>query len=60
HGMAWLPHNSVRHHLARGELVRAGSPDWNIPLRLMLYRSVEKTSPAVESLWQFLLEKTKK
>ena len=60
HGMAWLPHNSVRHNLVRGELVRAGSSDWNIPLRLMLYRSVEKTSPAVESLWQFLLEKTKK
>ena len=57
HGLAWLPHNSVRSNLARRELVLAGSCDWNIPLILTLYRSLEKTSPAVESLWQFLLQK---
>ncbi|MFC3077732.1 LysR family transcriptional regulator [Phenylobacterium terrae] len=50
-GVAWLPQSLIGGELERGELVRGGASDWDIPIRIRLYRPRARQSPAAESFW---------
>jgi len=51
-GIAWLPETLVRHDLASGTLVRAGGPDWEIPVAIQLIRPSARQSSIVERFWR--------
>lgn len=52
HGLAWLPHMSIRGDLRSGRLARAGDESWDIPLEIRLYRAIGAGSPRVEAIWE--------
>lgn len=53
-GLAWLPQSLVAPYLQSGELVRAGDPQWDIPITIRLFRPRLRQSPAVERFWGLL------
>lgn len=55
HGLAWLPHMSIRGDLRSGRLARAGDESWDIPLEIRLYRALGTGSPQVEAIWEHVL-----
>ncbi|WP_282605506.1 LysR family transcriptional regulator [Pelagibius sp. Alg239-R121] len=52
-GIAWLPEQSVASSLAQGELVRAGTEQWDAPLTLSIYAAVDSLDPAGLKIWDF-------
>jgi DNA-binding transcriptional LysR family regulator len=54
HGLAWLPESSIRAELRYKRLVRAGGADWEMPLEVRVYRSVERNGARAEELWSAL------
>ncbi|MCI0592294.1 MAG: LysR substrate-binding domain-containing protein [Chromohalobacter sp.] len=55
-GMAWIPDFCIREELAAGRLVRAGDPQWDIPLEIRLYRCSLVHKPGVEKLWRQMMK----
>jgi LysR family transcriptional regulator, hypochlorite-specific transcription factor HypT len=53
-GIAWLPTQLAQDELAQGRLLRAGGPDWDIPVEICLYRQPNEMSPVAEQLWRVL------
>lgn len=54
HGVAWLPRTLAEEDVARGRLVRAGSEEFDIPIEIRLFRSLECRNPAADELWNQL------
>ncbi|MFF7396091.1 LysR family transcriptional regulator [Achromobacter sp. NPDC008082] len=50
-GIAWLPDMLVHDDLQQGKLVRAGGPEWDIPLEICLFRQPTDMAPVAENLW---------
>ncbi|OZI42031.1 LysR family transcriptional regulator [Bordetella genomosp. 5] len=50
-GVAWLPAMLVQDDLDAGRLVRAGGPEWDIPLEICLYRQPFDMAQVAERLW---------
>lgn len=52
-GLAWLPESLASQAMAEGRLVRA-APGWEAAMEVRVYRAAGNTTPAMESLWQWL------
>ncbi len=50
-GIAWLPVGVAAKDMASGTLVRAGGPDWDVPIEIGLFRPVAPQSAAAERFW---------
>lgn len=50
-GVAWLPLSLMKEELTSGSLVRAGTPFWDMPLAIRLYRQPVLRNAQAESLW---------
>jgi DNA-binding transcriptional LysR family regulator len=55
-GVAWLPESLVTRELQDGSMVRAGSPDLDVPMDVLLIRPVHRLSDYGERIWQSLSE----
>lgn len=53
-GIAWLPAGLAANDIASGALVRAGDPDWDLPIEIGLFRPVGHHSAAAERFWNNL------
>jgi DNA-binding transcriptional LysR family regulator len=51
HGVAWLPQTLADEDMARERLVRAGSEQFDIPIEIRLFRSLECRNRAADELW---------
>lgn len=56
YGLGWLPARSIQTALASGGLVPAGGTRWQVSLEIRLFRHRDNPHPAVEALWQRLVE----
>ena len=56
-GIAWLPQTLAADDLARGQLVRAGSERFDIPIEIRLFRSLDCRNEAADRLWEHLTER---
>jgi hypothetical protein len=52
--VAWLPRSSIRAELEAGELVPAGTAEWQLEVQLRVYRDASNHSEFLESLWRHL------
>lgn len=50
-GVAWVPASLADSDLANGQLAIAGSPDFEIPLQIRLFRPASKLSQQAERFW---------
>lgn len=50
-GVAWLPVSLIGQDLTTGALVRSAADDWDIPIKIRLYRPRARLSPAAEAFW---------
>lgn len=50
-GMAWLPLSLAEQTVREGQLMRAGSAQWDIPLEVRLYRPHAPQSKEAEQFW---------
>lgn len=50
-GLAILPQSLIGEELAQGTLVPAGTPDWDIPMEIQLFRPRTRLSAAAEAFW---------
>lgn len=55
-GLAWLPQTLAYNDLQAKRLVRAGGPQFDVPLRLMLFRRQVPLARQAERLWTYLNE----
>ncbi|MEY9128876.1 DNA-binding transcriptional LysR family regulator [Bradyrhizobium diazoefficiens] len=55
-GMAWLPESLIADQLASGELVKAGGPEWEIPIEIHVFRPRSRLTPAAEAFWKHVQE----
>jgi DNA-binding transcriptional LysR family regulator len=53
-GLGWAPKSLIEDYLSSGELVRAGSVEWDIPIEIHLYRSRARQSAAAERFWSHI------
>ncbi len=53
-GVAWLPLSLISEDLRHGVLVRAGDPNWDIPIEIRLYRPRSRQSPKAEEFWALI------
>lgn len=51
-GVAWLPATLVQDDLDAARLVLAGTPAWQVPLDIRLYRDAAAASPAAKDFWR--------
>lgn len=60
-GITWAPLSLVHEDLASGRLLRAGAEDWDIAIRISLFRSRARMTSAAETFWSAVqrLEKEK-
>ena len=56
HGAAWLPQTVAADDQARGSLVRAGPDQFDVPIEIRLFRSLECRNHAADELWDYLSE----
>ncbi|TXM66804.1 LysR family transcriptional regulator [Methylobacterium sp. WL120] len=56
HGAAWLPQTVATDDQARGSLVRAGPEQFDVPIEIRLFRSLECRNHAADELWDYLSE----
>jgi DNA-binding transcriptional LysR family regulator len=58
-GIAWSPQSLVRDDLASGgNLMRAGDPDWDIPVEIRLFRPRARQNEKAEHFWTALTGQT--
>jgi DNA-binding transcriptional LysR family regulator len=50
-GLAWLPESHVAQELASGQLVRAGSPAWDLDVEITIFRPRDHLPAAAEAFW---------
>ncbi len=55
-GMAWLPESLSEQEVAEGRLVRALSPEWDVPVDIQLTRPRQLSSTVAEAFWKKLAE----
>ena len=53
-GLAWLPRSQVGRELESGELVRAGSAEWDIDVDITLFRPRARLPSSAEAFWETL------
>lgn len=53
-GVAWLPLSLAAEDLARGTLVRAGDPAWDVAVDIRLYRPRAPLAQAAERFWNLV------
>ncbi|OCP00441.1 LysR substrate-binding domain-containing protein [Ensifer sp. LC499] len=53
-GVAWVPESLMTAELAKGSLVRAAAPLWDISVEIRLYRARDNRRPIVGRVWQSL------
>jgi DNA-binding transcriptional LysR family regulator len=53
-GLAWLPQSQVGRELESGELVRAGSSDWDLDVDITLFRPRARLPSSAEAFWDAL------
>jgi DNA-binding transcriptional LysR family regulator len=53
-GVAWLPRSSILAELDAGDLVPAGTAEWQLEVELRVYRDASNHSEFLESLWRHL------
>jgi Transcriptional regulator len=51
-GIAWLPASLTASAVTEGRLIRAGGPEWEIPLEVRLFRAEEDVSESTMVLWE--------
>ncbi|MFP9230404.1 LysR family transcriptional regulator [Pectobacterium cacticida] len=51
-GVAWLPESLIKEELISGDLVRAGSSHWDVPLDIRLYRQPVLRNHQGEIFWR--------
>ena len=51
HGIAWLPLTMSEEALSRGQLVRAGPEESDIPVEIRLFRALDCRNRAADELW---------
>lgn len=51
HGVVWLPQTLTSEDQRRGQLVRAGPEQFDIPVEIRLFRSLETRNKAADELW---------
>lgn len=51
-GLAFLPQTLIEADLARGALVRAGDPSWDVEVEIRLVRPRARQEPAAELFWE--------
>lgn len=54
HGIAWLPQTLADEHQGRGQLVRAGPPEFDVPIEIRLFRSLDCRNKTADKLWDHL------
>lgn len=54
HGIAWLPQTLAAEHQERGQLVRAGPPEFDVPIEIRLFRSLDCRNKTADGLWNHL------
>jgi LysR family transcriptional regulator, hypochlorite-specific transcription factor HypT len=57
-GLAWLPESHVAPELANGQLVRAGSAEWDLEVEITIFRPRDHLPAAAESFWAIVLAQT--
>lgn len=50
-GLAILPESLIREELEKGNLMRAGDADWDIPMDIHLFRPRNRLSATAEAFW---------
>lgn len=55
-GIAWTALSLVEEDLAAGRLVRAGSPEDDVPIEIRLWRPRARQAPAAEALWSRIVK----
>jgi DNA-binding transcriptional LysR family regulator len=55
-GLAWLPRSLAADDLAAGRLQEIAAPDWQIPLKIRLFRAQRSENPAAEQFWRILAQ----
>lgn len=55
-GVAWVPLSFVADDLAKGSLVRAGGPEWDVATEVRLYRPKARQSATAEKFWSSVKE----
>ena len=58
-GVAWTALSLVNEDIAAGTLVRAGTPEQDVPIEIRLWRPAARQSPAAEALWSKILKRQK-
>lgn len=53
-GLAWLPQSQVGRELQSGELVRAGSSEWDLDVDIALFRPRARLPSSAEAFWEAL------
>lgn len=53
-GVTWAPESLVRDDLKNGRLLRAGNKDWDIEIRICLFRPRARMTHAAEKFWSGL------
>lgn len=55
-GMAWIPESLSEQEVADGRLVRAMSPEWDVPIDIQLTRPRQLSSSVADAFWKKLAE----
>ena len=55
-GIAWTALSLVSDDIDSGTLMRAGTPDEDVPIEIRLWRPAARQSPAAEALWSKILK----
>lgn len=58
-GVAWTALSLVSEDMAMGTLMRAATPEQDIPIEIRLWRPAARQSPAAEALWAKILKSQK-
>jgi LysR family transcriptional regulator, hypochlorite-specific transcription factor HypT len=58
-GLAWLPESHVAQELESGQLVRAGSPAWDLDIEITIFRPRDHLPRAAESFWNAVNAQTR-
>lgn len=51
-GLAWLPGSAISREMRDNHLVRSGDPEWDIELKVRLYRSRSSEMPTATEVWK--------
>jgi len=57
-GIAWLPATLAASDVEQGRIVRAGGPEWDIPVEIRVFRAAARQNPAAEAFWRRLKDQS--